>query len=83
MHSTTILQRTQQFFCNLGCFKLEQLKKLSLMLAFATMINCPSLNVDKAVLCLSDHNIKGANMNNRTMEYGWPQNKDYLGGATC
>ena len=53
------------------------------MLAFATMINCPSLNVDKAVLCLSDHNIKGANMNNRTMEYGWPQNKDYLGGATC
>ena len=30
------------------------------------------------VLCLSDPNGKGAIMNNRTMEYGWCQNKDYL-----
>ena len=28
-------------------------------------------------------NKKGANMNSRTMEYGWRQNKDYAGGATC
>ena len=27
-------------------------------------------------MCLSDHDEKGANMNNRTMEYGWLQNKD-------
>ena len=33
------------------------------------------------VLCLSDQNETGANMNNRTMEYGWCQNKDYVGGA--
>ena len=26
-------------------------------------------------MCLSDHNGKGANMNNRTMEYGWHHNK--------
>ena len=31
------------------------------------------------VLCLSDHNNKGTNMNNRTMEYDWHQNKDYVG----
>ena len=30
------------------------------------------------VLCLSDHNSKGANTSNWTMEYGWPQNKDYV-----
>ena len=35
------------------------------------------------LLCLSDHNKKGANRNKRTMEYGWRQNKDYVGGATC
>ena len=35
------------------------------------------------VLCLPDHNKKGANINNRRMEYGWRQNKDYVGGATC
>ena len=34
------------------------------------------------VLCLSDHNKMGINMNNRTMEYGGRQNKDYVGGAT-
>ena len=28
------------------------------------------------ILCLSDCNEKDANMNNRTMEYGWRQNKD-------
>ena len=26
---------------------------------------------------------KGANVNNRTMEYGWRQNEGYVGGATC
>ena len=31
---------------------------------------------------MSDYNKKGANMNNRTMEYGWRQNTDYVGGAT-
>ena len=35
------------------------------------------------LLCLSDHNKKGANMNNRTMGYGWRQNENYVGGATC
>ena len=35
------------------------------------------------VLSLSDHNNKGPNTNNRTMEYGWRQNKDFVGGATC
>ena len=35
------------------------------------------------ILCLPDHNKKGANMNNRTMEYGWRQNKDHVGEATC
>ena len=28
------------------------------------------------LLCLSDGNDKGANMNNRKMGYGWCQNKD-------
>ena len=32
-------------------------------------------------LCLSDHNKKGANMNNITIEYGWRQNKDYVGSS--
>ena len=27
---------------------------------------------------LSKKNEKGANVNNRTIEYGWCQNKDYL-----
>ena len=35
------------------------------------------------LLCWSDLTKKGANMNNRTKEYGWRQNKDYVGGATC
>ena len=30
-----------------------------------------------------DRNEKGANMNNRTIEYVWRQNKDNVGGATC
>ena len=33
------------------------------------------------LLCLSDYNKKRANMSNRTMEYGWRQNIDYVGGA--
>ena len=34
------------------------------------------------IVFLSDDNEKGTNMNNRTMEYGWHQSKDYVGGAT-
>ena len=37
----------------------------------------------KTWLCLSNYNNKGANTNNRRMEYGWRQNKDYVGRATC
>ena len=37
----------------------------------------------KIVLCLSEHNNKGANTNNRRMEYGWRQNEDYVGEAIC
>ena len=39
--------------------------------------------IEVTILCLSNYNKKGANMNNRTMEYGWRQNKDYVVGATC
>ena len=35
------------------------------------------------LLCLSDHNKKGTNMNSRTMENGWHHNKGYEVGATC
>ena len=37
----------------------------------------------KLLLYLSDHNKKGANINNRTKEYGWRQNEDYEGETTC
>ena len=38
------------------------------------------------LLCLSSHNKKGDNKNEkafmRTKEYAWGQKKDYVGGAT-